>query len=510
MALKEVLAFFSFEVEGADDLAAADKQTTALTKSVQALGGVLAGIGVAAGVKGLFDFVNGAADAADATDKFATAIGTSAREVAEWDQVLGNAGVGLEKGRLGLKTFTKTSGEAAKGNKDLRATFRKLGVRAKDSSGQLRPFNDRLTDTVLGLNKIEDPARRAATAEKLFGEAGLGFVRIALDGADALEAQRQEFEDLFGSGGYEKFTEDSKKAAVANDRWRNATNALKSIIASALVPALTRVVVTIAKLTRGFAKLVSGTKIVQTSLIVLGTILAALALKVLIAFAPVILTFGLFAAAVAGAVLIIEDLYQLFTGGESLIGRWLKSYLGATKAKMLVESIREAVIDLGSGLVKTGAVIKDIFEAVLPVSIEATRVAATILVEMLKESLERVEKLVSVAKKAAEGVKFVGRKVFGSGGDSAQLTELARRSGFQVPEPAPEDTSAVRQQALVGAAVAPMVGSSSSSAVTVNSPTQITVQGSSDPEATAQRVVEVMEAREQDTLRRARDLALAR
>lgn len=516
MAIKEVLAFFDYSVQGTDKLAAADKQTTKLERSIKSLGKVLATAGVLAIGKGIFNFINDTADAADQTDKFATALGVSARDVAEWDHILGNAGLSIEETRKGLQTFSKQAGAAAAGNKALRATFRELGVQTRDNTGQLRPLNDRLTDAVLGLEKIEDPARRAAEAQRLFGRSGLGFVRVALDGADALAEQRREFETLHGGGSYEQFVQDSKAAAIANDRWRNATRALRTVIAGALIPVLTRVVVWISSTTKAFTQLLAGTKIVQTTFAVLGAAAAAFAVKMAIAFAPAILTIGAFVAVVGGSILLIEDLYQLFSGGESLIGRWLESFIGAGQTKALVDGIKNAVLDLGGVLKFFGEVGTAIWRALQEV-VRQTKLLIEDLVELVTDAIDKIVQVGETARKfvggVVEGPEILvttrdGRKISLSQLE-AELQEGQRQTAatstapIQLPGPAAERPRPVLERSVIGGVT------TNSQAVTVNAPTQITVQGSAD-ESTVDAIMEAMDAREQETLRRARDLAAAR
>lgn len=598
MALQEVLAAYTFDVQGTEKLEQADQTSTRLTRTLRGLGGVLAGIATVGAAKGLFDFVNGVADAADQTDKFATAIGASARDVAEWDMVLGNAGVPLERARLGLKTFAKQAGEAARGNKDLQGTLRKLGVDTRDASGALRPLNDRLTDAVLGLTKIEDPARRAASAEKLFGEAGLGFVRVALDGAGALEAQRREFDELHGGGAYEQFVKNSKDAAIANDRWRNATAALRVVVAGALVPALTAVVSAVTRVVLWVSKLVAGTKIVQVSLVTLGAVAAAFAIKLAVAFAPALATVGLFVGALAGAALIIEDIYQLFTGGESLIGRWIDSWLGAGEAELIVESIKEAVRDLApvlefvvdkieyfvaafaamklaqwaAGLRGIAKGFKDVAASANQAGSAASGVGGKLgkaiggvaaltggfaagqaiggsVVEARQSRFEagkaRQRAALSEAERAAEAtqelieaglVSQAGvldpsferelRAAQAAGGELSPLQEAARTAlaGFEEARAASGSSSAALKERITGgperkflvqsgldrAFLAPVLEAAGLRAqagggVTINSPTSITVQGDANPEVTAQRVLEKVDQKQQDDLRRARE-----
>lgn len=402
MALKEVLAIFSLQVAGKQQIDQADKSVSKLEGAVKTLGAALAAGVFAKATTGLFSWVTGIADATDATAKFADALGVNTRDIAEWDQILGNAGVALQEGRNGIRTFAKQAGNAAQGNKGLQKTFRELGVSFKNSDGSLRPLNDRLTDSVLGLAKIEDSAKRAAAAEKLFGKAGLGFVRVALDGADALKAQREEFEDLLGGGSYDQFVQDSRDAAIAGDRMRNALGALRVGIAKALIPVVTKITVGIAKFVKGLTRLIKGTKIVQTTLVLLGVVAAAVAAKILISFAPLIFTVLAIVAAIAAVILIVEDLFVLFTGGESLIGRFIDKLFGIGAATKVVDAVKSAFQSLIGVVEFFGDVGSTIFDA-YTAAVRGTEIAIEAVVKFIEKAIERVkefiDEVVSISKK---------------------------------------------------------------------------------------------------------------
>lgn len=506
MALQETLALFDFKTTGTDSLKKADSQVDKLTVGLKALGAILA---VGFGAKGLFDFANGMADATDQTFKFAAAVGLTTREVAEWDMILGNAGVAQSQARLGLQTFTKKAGEAAKGNKLLKETFRDMGVAIKDARGELRPVNDVATDAVLGLSKIENQAERVATAQKLFGKAGLGFIRVALDGADALKAQREEFDDLMGGGSYEQYVEDSKAAAVAGDKFRNASNALKVALARTLIPVLTKVITTFAKIAKTFTRLINGTEIVKVTLVTLGTVAAAVALKILIAFSPIILTVLAVGAAIAGTILIIEDLYQLFTGGQSLIGKFLEKWLGFGKAQALIAAIKETFADMVDGVRSAGPTIVKVFQGVIKV-----------LQKVLELVTKTVGKLIEVGEFLGETVSQVTGRTGGEQIARVRAQALAQQRQRQAEQAGfgrvltEEERSERRQQALElsrGAALASSQNIAqapaqalSQQAVNIGE-TTINIQGAGNPEETARLVAAQMEAQQTATLRRVRE-----
>lgn len=114
----------------------------------------------------------------EALQEYRFAARMSGMETATFDK-------GVEK--LGINAV-----EATKGNKQLAAAFKNLGVRVKGANGQMRPMEDVLDDTMAQLSKIRDPLKRNQLAFKLFGKSGVEVVKMLSDGAEGLRNNREE------------------------------------------------------------------------------------------------------------------------------------------------------------------------------------------------------------------------------------------------------------------------------------------------------------------------------
>lgn len=139
---------------------------------------------------------------------------------------------------------------------------------------------------------------------------------------------------------------DAAKTALG---WANATKGLEgglkdlgTNIGLVMLPMAERVLNWVSELTRGFSRLVKETNIVQAGLIVLGTIATALALKLLIAFAPIILKFILIGAAIAAAALIVEDFISFLQGKKSVIGEFINMIAGPGSAEEAANYLKTA------------------------------------------------------------------------------------------------------------------------------------------------------------------------
>jgi len=138
-------------------------------------------------------------------------------------------------------------------------------------------------------------------------------------------------------------------AARTADGFANASKALQSglrdlgtRIGLVLLPAVSKVTAFMAKLIRSFTAAAANSKVFEAGLVVLGAIAVVAAAKMLIAFAPLILSFLQIAAVVALAVLVVDDLITLFTGGESVIGDFIDAIFGPGSAAEAVDLLKEA------------------------------------------------------------------------------------------------------------------------------------------------------------------------
>jgi hypothetical protein len=93
-------------------------------------------------------------------------------------------------------------------------------------------------------------------------------------------------------------------------------------IMGAIMPALKKIAQGCEYFGTGLNKVFKNTTVLKTALAILALIATDWAIDMVIGFAPVILTFAGVAAAVAAVILVVDELYNLFTGGDSLTGRF--------------------------------------------------------------------------------------------------------------------------------------------------------------------------------------------
>ena len=131
-------------------------------------GGVAAGLAVAA--KSAFDFVRGAAEAAEGTVNLGLRMGITAGEAAVLEAQARIAGVGIDSFSMLVTKLSKTlTGNSAESKAAVRG-LEEMGIKVVGANGQFRSSIDILRDFSAELVKIPDHAKQVALAASVFGK----------------------------------------------------------------------------------------------------------------------------------------------------------------------------------------------------------------------------------------------------------------------------------------------------------------------------------------------------
>lgn len=348
MALREILARFGFQVDQRG-LAKANKGIAGVVSKLGALGVALGAGMVARGIK---DFVTGMVDAGDALGKTATQLGLSSNELQAWQAAAGFAGVESTKFNQSLRVLAKNANAAATGAGGISDKFKQLGIEVKDGNGNLKSSNVLMRETGLALGKLENKTEAVALAQELMGRTGAALLPLFKDGAAGLDAALKKLEE-FGGGLSKDLI---PMAELAQDRfaeWDISILSLKSRIAVGLLPALSSIVLGLSKAAAAVSKFLGKGERLKAILVVLGVLLAKAAI---LKFGGSLLALGKAALVplikLALLVLVVEDLFVLFSGGDSVIGRALDSIFGKGTSQTVVKALKgigKAVKDLLNG-----------------------------------------------------------------------------------------------------------------------------------------------------------------
>ncbi|MEQ8605188.1 MAG: hypothetical protein RIB45_17890 [Marivibrio sp.] len=197
--------------------------------------------GVAAGA--LFAMVTGSAAAADQLAKTSDKLGIGVEELQEYRHAADLAGISQETFDMALQRFTRRTAEAAAGTGVAKDALAALGIRLKDSEGNMRPTGALLEEVADKMTSIEDPAKRVRLAFTLFDAEGVSMVNMLRNGSDAIQGAREEARKLG------LITEEQARAAEAfTDNWtrlKKVVSVTGHAIAGELMPHFSAMLTTV-------------------------------------------------------------------------------------------------------------------------------------------------------------------------------------------------------------------------------------------------------------------------
>lgn len=147
------------------------------------------------------------------------------------------SGVETEKLSASLVKFDRMVAEATGGNKTYMQTFEDLGIKIKDSAGNLRQPNEIFEDVADIFHNTEDGIGKTALAVELFGKSGADLIPMLNDGKAGLKAFYAEAERL----GLVLSDETTAKGDAFSDQLENIGEQVKGVklqLGAALIPAL--------------------------------------------------------------------------------------------------------------------------------------------------------------------------------------------------------------------------------------------------------------------------------
>src|SRR5690606_38248211 len=149
---------------------------------------------IAAVGAGIFALVSKTAEAGDEVQKMALRTGFSTEALSEYKHAAELSGTSLDSLERGVKRMQRTLLDAEKGSKSATDSLDALGLSIKDLQG-LSP-EEQFDKLAMSIASVEDPTRRAALAQEVFGRAGTELLPMLDAGAEGIAEMRQEARDL--------------------------------------------------------------------------------------------------------------------------------------------------------------------------------------------------------------------------------------------------------------------------------------------------------------------------
>lgn len=197
---------------------------------------VLAGLNIAANLASkAMVHLNAAFERMDLVAKTAASLGMAAQELQGFQLAAQLGGVSADQMNAALRTMQKNVGEAAMGMGEAKTALEMLGIdidslAAKSPQEQFKT----MADAVAG---VDDPAKRAALAMKLFGDAGAQMIPMLEGGSEAIDQAQQDMIEMQGT----LDAADFKAIEDSNDAWTRLTTTLEGVwnqLAVAVAPAM--------------------------------------------------------------------------------------------------------------------------------------------------------------------------------------------------------------------------------------------------------------------------------
>lgn len=163
--------------------------------TVVKVGAAVGGAVIAAG-SAITGMAMKASETTDRIDKMSAKIGVSKQAFQEWDYVLGQNGMDVEKLQVGVKTLTTAMDGAKNGSKSAIENFDKLGVSWQDGSGKLRSQEEVMNESIIALANMENGTEKARMATEMFGKAGIEMMPMLNNGAAGIEELKNRAHDL--------------------------------------------------------------------------------------------------------------------------------------------------------------------------------------------------------------------------------------------------------------------------------------------------------------------------
>lgn len=258
---------------------------------------------------------------------------------------------------IGLKKLSLNLLEASKGSKEQQKLFRGMGIAVKNADGSLRASEDVIEDLADHFAAMPDGTEKTALAMKTLGKSGAELIPLLNEGSDGIMRMRQEFVDL----GAQIDTETAKSLEEFGDQQDKVKYALIGVrndAVKALLPELKRLVTQFLAWVKANRKLIqqklksimngiiTAVKVLATAIgvlvkvvsffsdnldvlmVLLGTVAATFvilkwesikaAVSSAAAWVAATLPIILLAVLIAALILVVEDLWTWFNGGESV------------------------------------------------------------------------------------------------------------------------------------------------------------------------------------------------
>lgn len=208
-------------------------------KSLESLGGIVAGLGAAA-TAAVVEFSTSTAEQAKQLDKLSQSYGVSIEEVSSMRVAAKLTGVDIDTLTMGFGRLARSAAQVAStGTGPAAIAFHSLGISVTDSSGRLRPMSDLMGDVAQKFSTMENGTTKTALAMQLFGRSGAALIPLLNQGRDGL-AEMNQIASQMGLTMNKEDVESAKLLAEQMELLELKSTAFKEQLSSGVIPELTK------------------------------------------------------------------------------------------------------------------------------------------------------------------------------------------------------------------------------------------------------------------------------
>lgn len=186
----------------------------------------------------LFDCTKAAAEYADTVLTLSSTTGLSIETLQKMDYAAELLDVSINETSRSMSKMTKSMSDARNGNKELQKSFAQLGVKYKESNGELRNVEDTFYNVIDALGRMSNETERDARSMRIFGESARQLNPLIETGSKRLRELGEEAENL----GYVMDESGIRKLGKFDDAMKQldkTSEGLKNNLGLALAPILT-------------------------------------------------------------------------------------------------------------------------------------------------------------------------------------------------------------------------------------------------------------------------------
>jgi hypothetical protein len=147
---------------------------------------------IGAAAAGLFAITKGYAEAGEGAVRAADQIGISVEALQELRYAAELSNVEQSELETGLTQLQRRVGLVAQGNKGAAVGFERLGISVRRADGSLMGADELLGVIAQRMGELDDPVKRVALAQQLFGKSGAAMLPLLREGAGGIAKLRQE------------------------------------------------------------------------------------------------------------------------------------------------------------------------------------------------------------------------------------------------------------------------------------------------------------------------------